>query len=109
MAERDAKRSPIWKYFEVCDDDSKALYITCKNKISRGICVRKSYNTTNLRKHLEQHHKDIIKELVETEEHERSWKRLREEDNKAVQPRIYKTLDSLNPYSWSSQRHVIIT
>ena len=69
MPERGAKKSPIWKYFEVCDDDSKALRITCKNKISRGGSKRKSYNTTNLHKHLEQHHKDIFKELVETEEH----------------------------------------
>ena len=64
MADRDTKRSPIWKYFEVCgDDDSKAVCKTCNDKVSRGGSVRKSYNTTNLRKHLEQRrHKDKHKE-----------------------------------------------
>jgi len=56
-----------------------------------------SHNTTNLRKHLKQRHKEVFKELLETEERELTWKRLREDD-KAVQPRIDKTMDSLNPY-----------
>jgi len=109
MAERDAKRSPIWGYFEVCTgDNSKALCLTCKTKISRGGSVRKSHNATNLCKHLEQLHKEVFKELLETEERELTRKRLRE-DNKAVQPRIDEIMDSLNPYSWSSQHHMIIT
>ena len=82
MADRDTKRSPIRKYFEVCgDDDSKAVCKTCNDQVSRGSSVRKSYNTTNLRKHLEQRHKDKHKELMELEERERSRKRLWEEES----------------------------
>ena len=78
MADRDTKRSPIWKYSEVCGgDDSKVVCKTCNNKVSRGGSVRKSYNTTNFRKHLEQCHKDKHKELMELEEREWSRKRLR--------------------------------
>jgi len=106
MAGRDTKRSPIWKYFEVCsNDDSKAVCTTCKDKLSRGGSVRKAYNTTNLHKHLEQRHKNQFKELIEIEECEKSRKRSQEEDSKTVQQRIDETLHALNPYSWSSQRH----
>ena len=76
--------------------------------MSRGGSVQKSYNATNLRKHLEQRHKEVFKELLETEERELTSKQLRDDD-KAVQPRIDETKDSLNPYSWSSQCHMIIT
>jgi len=40
-------------YFEVCgNDDLKSICTTCKDKVSRGSSVRKSYNMTNLYKHL---------------------------------------------------------
>ena len=92
MADRDTKRSPIWKYFAVCgNDDSKAVCKTCNDKVSRGGSVRKSYNATNLCKHLEQRHKDKHKELMELEERKQSQKRLREEENNTVQPKIDET------------------
>ena len=64
---------------------------------------QKSYNTTNLRKHLGQYHKDTYKELLEVEEREASRKRSREDK---LQPKIDETLDALNP---SSQCFVAIT
>ena len=48
MASRE-KRSPIWNFFTLCDnDDSKATCQVCNEKISRGGSKRKAYNTTNL-------------------------------------------------------------
>ena len=55
-------------------DDSKTLCLTSKTKISRGGSVRKSFNTTNLHKHLEQQRKEVFKELLETEEQDLTWK-----------------------------------
>ena len=46
---------------------------------------------------------------MELEERERSRKRLREEESNTVQPKIDETLCTLNPYSWTSQRHMTIT
>jgi len=62
--------------------------------------MQKSYN--NL------WHKEVFKKLLETKERELTRKRLKEDD-KAVQPRIDETMDSLNPYSKSSQLHMVIT
>ena len=60
MADSCQKRSPIWKHYVVCEeDDSKARCILCNENVSRGGSKRKSCNTTNLWKHLEQYHKDI--------------------------------------------------
>ena len=109
MAAPRDKRSPIWQYFEVCEqNDAKAVCMVCKESVSRGGSKRKSYNTTNLRKHLEQHHMEKYKELVETEQREKSRKRTREEVDKG-QPRIDETLDARNPYNPSSERYLAIT
>ena len=108
MASR-KKRSPIWKFFSLCDsDDSKATCQVCNEKISRGGSKRKAYNMTNLRKHLQQH-AGKYKELLEVEEREQSRKRSKEEEDKLLQPKIDDTLEALNPYSPASQRHVAIT
>ena len=101
------KRSSIWNYFIVCEqDDSKAECTFCKESVPRGGSKRKSYNTTNLRKHLEQHHEQKFKELLDIEEREKSRKRSREDKG---QPRIDETLDALNPYHPTSQRYIAIT
>jgi len=53
------KRSVIWGYFAVEQDDkSKAVCMTCSEAISRGGTNLKHYNTTNLRKHLQSHDKE---------------------------------------------------
>jgi len=59
-----------------------------------------------LRKHLEQHHEQKFKELLDIEEHKKSRKRSREDKG---QPRIDETLDALNPYHPTSQQYIAIT
>ena len=90
MASRE-KRSPI----SLCDnDDSKATCQVCNEKISRGGSKRKAYNSTNLRKHLQQH-AGKYKELLEVEEREQSRKRSKEEEDKLLQPKINETVSNL--------------
>ena len=62
----------------------------------------------NLRKHLQQYHKEKYKELLEIEEREQPRKRSKEDD-KLLQPKINKILESVNPYSPASQHYVAIT
>ena len=58
------KKSVIWMFFSVHKEDkSKAICLTCKEKVSRGGSNPKNFNTTNLRKHL-QSHRDKYKEFV---------------------------------------------
>jgi len=54
-----------------------------------------------LRKHLEQHHEQKFKELLDIEEHEKSCKRSREDKG---QPRIDETLDALTPITLQVSR-----
>ena len=64
------KRSAIWSFFVVDKEDkSKAVCPTCEEKISRGGKQPKSFNTTNLGKHLEhtKGHEDKYKEYIEQE------------------------------------------
>ena len=62
----------IWKYFVLCEsDDSKVTCQVCNEKVSRGGGKRKAHGTTNLRKYLQQHHKEKYKEL-EVEECEQT-------------------------------------
>ena len=61
------KRSTIWSFFVVDNDDkAKAVCLTCKEKVSRGGSNPKSFNTSNLRKHLEGH-EDKFQEYVARE------------------------------------------
>ena len=48
------------------EDKSKAICLTCNEKVSRGGSNPKNFNTTNLRKHLQSHH-DKYKEFCEKE------------------------------------------
>ena len=56
------KKSPIWEYFEVDDDDESTANCKvpgCKDKkVGRGNRETKKYNTTNLINHLKKHRVD---------------------------------------------------
>ena len=60
-----AKKSPIWEYFEVDDDDESTANCKvpgCKDKkVGRGNKETKKYNTTNLITHLKKHRVDYEK------------------------------------------------
>ena len=50
------KKSAIWAFYSVSlNDASKAVCHTCNELVSRGGKSPRSFNTTNLRKHLEAH------------------------------------------------------
>lgn len=58
------KRSSIWKYFTVIEDDSsKASCILCKTLISRGGASAKNYTTSALNNHLQYKHPDEHKAM----------------------------------------------
>ena len=61
------KKSTIWLFFIVdINDKTKAVYKVCREKVSRGGSVPKTFNTSNLRKHLKAH-PEKYKELIERE------------------------------------------
>ena len=54
------KKSIIWTFFSICEtDNTKAICGTCQEKVSHGGKSSKSFNTTNLWKHLELYPKDF--------------------------------------------------
>jgi len=103
MAATTKLRSPIWNYFSLHDNDhSKAVCKICKDTIPRGGSSPKSFNTTNLRKHLE-HHQDKYKELLEVEKekvHARDHKDDERQD--LLQPKIDKSFEQMKPYATDS-------
>ena len=59
------KTSDIWTYFKIDSSDiTKAVCLTCKEKVSRGGSVPTKFNTSNLHKHL-MIHKDQFQSLLE--------------------------------------------
>ena len=58
------KRSPIWKFFKICDDETKAQCQLCNTVISRGGSSTKSFTTTPLNNHLSYKHPDEYKQII---------------------------------------------
>ena len=73
-----SRSSPVWEFFEVsAADDSRANCKICKLSISRGkssstALGSKSYNTSNLRKHLEHTHKQQWEKILHDEKNRTS-------------------------------------
>lgn len=55
------KRSPIWNFFKICDDETKAMCEVCNAIISRGGNSAKSFTTTALNNHLSYKHPEEFK------------------------------------------------
>ena len=84
MASR--KRSMIWDYFVVNPEDERiAICNTRDEAISRGGANTKNYNTSNLRYHLRQKHRDKFNKLG-VKEAERSEQNEAEPDSKRRKP-----------------------
>ena len=59
------KRSLIWNYFAISQEDEKtAICNECKESVSRGGSSVKNFNTTNLRNHLRRFHHQLFDELL---------------------------------------------
>ena len=50
------KKSLIWSFFSIAEDTKYAIFIDCKQKISRGGSKTKTFNTSNLVSHLKSKH-----------------------------------------------------
>ena len=50
-----AKKSVVWNYFKVCENNKYAACNHCKEQVSRGGRSSKKYNTSNLKAHLKKH------------------------------------------------------
>ena len=97
------RRIKIWSYFIVsCTDECKASCITCQALVSRGGKKQKSYNTSNLHKHLMTNHPALHKEL-----HEREVARNEEsaaELNRLKQPTLVQVIEAKTPYEFDHPR-----
>ena len=59
------KRSPIWNYFIVNEEDEKAAICNeCKEGVRRVGSSVKNFYTTNLRNHLHGSHHELFDELL---------------------------------------------
>ena len=101
-------RSPVWGYFSLCDDDStKVICKVCSDRIPRGGSNPKSFNTTNLRKHLEKRHLEKYRELLKVEKEKA---RVNSSDERqASQPKIDESFEAMKPYNTESPRYIAIT
>ena len=76
------KRSMIWDYFVINPEDERnAIYNICDEAVSWGRASTKNFNTSNLRYHLKQEHRQKFDEL-EVKETERSDLKEAEQDTK---------------------------
>jgi len=94
--------SPIWEYFAISEEDeSKAKCKLCTTEISRGGDKVANFTTTNLKKHLEDRHKEKFaefeKKIEEIDEEKKSGSNV---DNPLLITDFYhseKTIDFSHP------------
>ena len=95
--------SGIWKHFSVNPaNESKACCKTCEESISRGGGSTKSYNTSNLCKHLMTKHPEQYTVLQKEAEEQAQAKAELLASKK--QPTIAQVLESGKPYAFDHPR-----
>ena len=100
------KKSAIWAFYSVSlNDASKAVCHTCNELVSRGGKSPRSFNTTNLRKHLEAH-PDKYKEFSTMEDESCKEK---EKSNGNRQVTLETLLDKQKPYSIDNPRSKLLS
>jgi len=98
MAQQNHLNSPIWKHFSICEDDhSKAVCNVCRERIPRGGSTPKSFNTTNLRKHLRNHPDE--NKLVAAETTEKERKQAQSSTASTRQVTVAECFERQKPYS----------
>jgi hypothetical protein len=82
------RTSPVWKYFIVSSADlSRVSCKICNTSLSRGgRGVKNSYNTSNLRKHLESMDENEFRELRQVEDEKRTSASLPVSVSTSLQP-----------------------
>ena len=105
MAAR-VKHSGVWDYFAVnVTDDSKVSCLVCEASIPRGGKEAMSYNTSNMRHHLETKHQDEYTTLIAKEKELAKEK----ESGKTscvsnAQPTLFESLFKMQPFSLDHPR-----
>ena len=109
MAQQSHLKSPIWTHFSICDDDnSKAICKVCRERILRGGNTPKSFNTTNLRKHL-RNHPEENKKLIVAETAERERKQAQSSTATTRQVTVAECFEHQKPYSTENPHYKEIT
>lgn len=109
MAQQNHLKSPIWKHFSICEDaHSKAVCNVCRERIPRGGSTPKSFNTTNLRKHL-RNHPDENKKLVAAEITEKERKQAQSSTASTRQVTVAECFERQKPYSVENPHYKEIT
>ena len=62
-----AKKSVLWNYFKVCENNKYAACNHCKEQVFRGGRSSKTYNTSNLKAHLKKHD-ELYRKFLEKEQ-----------------------------------------
>ncbi|XP_041843803.1 zinc finger BED domain-containing protein 4-like [Melanotaenia boesemani] len=97
--------SAVWKFYTVCDSDIKfASCNTCDGKIPRGGSTAKTFNTTNLIRHLKNNH------LAEYGEFTRLAAQSEKKTPGAARAQLRQTtIANARPYERDSQKAKLIT
>ena len=98
-----SKVSPVWQYFTISTiDDSRVNCKLCNSTYARGTAgKRASYNTSNMRKHLEVSHSDAW-EVVKREDAGR--KAPKSVPSKSTTPSILQAFDNKRPWDFDDER-----
>ena len=81
-------------------DESKACCKVCEESVSRGGRSTKSYNTSNLRKHVMMKHPEQYMALQKVEKKQSHTKA----EGSKMQPTIAQVLESGKPYAFDHPR-----
>ena len=93
------KRSEIWNYFSISvSDKKKAVCHECQGNVACGGDKTNSFNTSNLRKHLRNHHPEKLRELKENEKETSRKKAAVKEQTSSSQVTIKECLEWMHPY-----------
>ena len=110
------KRSLIWNYFIVNQEDEKtAICNECKEGVSRGDSSVKNFNTTNLRNHLRHSHHEVFDELLVKEREDTEKKA---EEGKVAKQRklsecrqltLVELKEQKEPWNYNHPEHTKVT
>jgi len=90
------KRSEIWNYFTI--SVSEAICYECQDSVAQGGDENNSFNTSNLQKHLRNHHPDKLRELEEGEKEASKKKAAAKEQASSSQATLDECIEWSRPY-----------
>lgn len=97
--------SVLWQYFGFRRDDLLQTEVICRT--CKSLVKRTTGNTTNLRSHLEHHHKDLFQEFLNKLNDSQAPKKA--SGKKVTQTSVQQSFASVTPYEKTSKRYKEIT